>query len=191
MYIFFDTETTGLPKNYKAPISDSANWPRMVQIAWMVCDEAGETLDSKMFIIKPEGYTIPKEASNVHGISTEKAMAEGVDLTMVLNQFNDAMTKSQAIVAHNISFDETIVGAEFFRKKIEWTIDKKKKYDTMKLSTDFCRIPGRYGYKWPNLNELYFKLFKRHFDGAHDALVDVKACAESFFELKRIRVIKG
>ena len=27
MYLIFDTETTGLPKNFKAPITDTDNWP--------------------------------------------------------------------------------------------------------------------------------------------------------------------
>ena len=29
MFLTFDTETTGLPKNFKADVSDSANWPRL------------------------------------------------------------------------------------------------------------------------------------------------------------------
>ncbi len=53
MYLFFDTETTGLPRNYKAPVSDSNNWPRMVQIAWRLMDEKGGEIDSQDFIIKP------------------------------------------------------------------------------------------------------------------------------------------
>lgn len=46
MYLFFDTETTGLPKNYKAPASDSDNWPRLVQIAWSIYDAEGNSWES-------------------------------------------------------------------------------------------------------------------------------------------------
>jgi len=190
MYLFFDTETTGLPKNYKAPISDSDNWPRMVQIAWQLYSADNELVDEKMFIIKPEGYTIPKAASDVHRITTERALAEGEDLTEVLNTFRDAMLESQVLVAHNISFDERIVGAEFLRKEITGLTRKLKRVDTMKESTNFCKLPGKYGnYKWPNLTELHKKLFGKGFSGAHDALADVKACADAFFELKRLGVI--
>jgi hypothetical protein len=35
MYLFFDTETTGLPSNYKAPATDLNNSPRLVQLAWL------------------------------------------------------------------------------------------------------------------------------------------------------------
>ncbi len=186
MYLFFDTETTGLPKNYKAPASDTENWPRMVQIAWIIYDSQEKIIEKKMFIIKPEGYTIPTEASDVHGISTEKAMAEGDDLTTVLNAFRGAMLKSEMLVAHNISFDEKIVAAEFIRKKIEKLGKKLPRRDTMMEAVDFCKLPGRYGnYKWPNLTELHIKLFGKGFDGAHDALVDVIACADCFFELKK------
>ena len=186
MYLFFDTETTGLPKNYKAPASDTDNWPRLVQIAWIIYNKGGDILEKKMYIIKPEGYTIPKVASDVHGISTEKAIAEGVDLTMVLNDFREAMLKSDFLVAHNISFDEKIAGAEFIRKKIAKLGKALPRRDTMMESVDFCKIPGKYGnFKWPNLTELHTILFGKGFDGAHDALVDVIACADCFFELQK------
>ena len=189
MYLFFDTETTGLPKNYKAPASDTKNWPRMVQIAWMRYTKTDDLIDSKMYIIKPEGYTIPKEASDVHGITTDRALAEGVDLTSVLNEFREEMIGSRVLIAHNISFDEKIVGAEFIRKKIESIPNKLSRIDTMKEATDYCQLPGNYGYKWPNLTELHTKLFGKAFEGAHDALADVKACADCFFELKKLGVI--
>jgi DNA polymerase III epsilon subunit-like protein len=189
MYLFFDTETTGLPKNYKASLTDFDNWPRMVQIAWQKYTESGVLLESKVYIIKPEGYTIPKEASAVHGITTERALAEGVDLTSILNEFRLKMTESEFLVAHNISFDEKIVGVEFLRKKIAKIEKKILRIDTMTTATDFCAIPGKYGYKWPNLTELHQKLFGTGFEGAHDALADVKACADCFFELKKRKVI--
>ena len=44
MYLFFDTETTGLPKNWKAPITDLENWPRLVQLAWLVYDNIGNKI---------------------------------------------------------------------------------------------------------------------------------------------------
>lgn len=190
MYLFFDTETTGLPRNFKAPVSDLNNWPRMVQIAWKLYDPAANCVESKMYIIKPEGFTIPREASDVHGITTERANAEGVALELALGAFREAMLKSRFLVAHNISFDEKIVGAEFLRKKVQRLPRKLARIDTMLEATDFCQIPGKYGYKWPDLTELHTTLFGKPFDGAHDALADVTACANSFFELKRLGVIQ-
>ncbi|NOQ25487.1 MAG: 3'-5' exonuclease [Bacteroidales bacterium] len=191
MYLFFDTETTGLPRNYKAPASDTNNWPRMVQIAWRLNDEKGNELDAQSLIIKPEGYIIPQEASNVHRITTERANKEGVDLETVLESFSQLINKSKYLVAHNISFDEKIIGAEFFRKKLTTNLDKLKRICTMHSSTDFCKIPGNYGYKWPKLQELHYKLFGEEFEEAHDAAADIDATVKCFWKLKELNIIKN
>lgn len=189
MYLFFDTETTGLPKNYKAPVTNSANWPRMVQLAWHMYDNNGLQVDSQDYIIKPENYTIPVEASKIHRITTERALSEGENLEKVLLLFNEQITKTDFLVAHNIGFDEKILGAEFFRKKIESQLLKKKKICTMLASVDYCRIPGNYGFKWPKLAELHHALFGKDFEEAHDAAADIKATALCFWELKKRGVI--
>ena len=189
MYLFFDTETTGLPKNYKAPASDVNNWPRMVQLAWQVYNISGEMIESIDYIIKPEGYIIPKEVSEIHGITTERALAEGQDLFTVLDQFCQQIEKAQFLVAHNISFDEKIVGAEFVRKNIQNQLLKKNRICTMNSSVNYCRIPGNYGYKWPKLSELYRILFKEDFEDAHNAAADIKATAKCFWRLKELGVI--
>ncbi|RLD68508.1 MAG: 3'-5' exonuclease [Bacteroidetes bacterium] len=189
MYLLFDTETTGLPKNYKAPVTDTDNWPRMVQIAWLTFDNDGKKIDSKDYIIKPVGYTIPTEASNLHGITTERAMEEGEDLDKVLSIFAEAIAKTDYLVAHNISFDEKIVGAEFVRKKFKTKWFSKKQICTMQASTDYCELPGKYGYKWPNLMELHKKLFGHGFEEAHNAAADINATAKCFWKLKELGVI--
>lgn len=184
MYLFFDTETTGLPRNYNAPVTDSNNWPRMVQIAWQVYNDDGTFIESNDFIIKPEGYKIPQEAAKIHGITTERAMAEGHDLFEVLQKFNYQFDESKVIIAHNISFDEKIVGAEFHRKSIKNQLNNKFKICTMKSTADFCKIPGNYGYKWPKLTELHKTLFGTHFQEAHNAAADIQATVKCFWKLK-------
>ena len=56
MYLIFDTETTGLPKRFNAPIKDTDNWPRCIQIAWQLHDVDGSLMEHQDFIIKPEGF---------------------------------------------------------------------------------------------------------------------------------------
>ena len=46
MFLIFDTETTGLPKKWNAPISDSANWPRCIQLAWQLHDNNGKLINN-------------------------------------------------------------------------------------------------------------------------------------------------
>lgn len=188
MHLFFDTETTGLPKNWKAPVSDLNNWPRMIQIGWILSDE-GRRIDTGNFIIKPENFTIPNEASRIHGVTTEKAMAEGVDLNTLLQKFNNLIERSNCIVAHNIDFDKMILGAELLRKGVVSNFEYTTKICTMKSSTNYCQIPGNYGYKWPTLSELHIKLFGKDFEGAHDAFADIDATEKCFWELKKRRVI--
>ena len=190
MIIVYDTETTGLPKNWKAPVTDVQNWPRLVQIAWNSYDLQGKVLDKKNYIIRPEGFNIPKDAEAIHGISTERALFEGKDLHVVLTEFLGAVERSQYLVAHNISFDEKILGAEIIRTKINYSRNPNiERICTKEASTDYCQIPGPYGYKWPNLSELHKKLFGKSLDEAHQADVDVEATGNCFFELVRLGVI--
>jgi DNA polymerase III subunit epsilon len=189
MFLFFDTETTGLPKNWKAPVTDLNNWPRMVQIAWILCDKNGNRIKTNDHIIKPEGFDIPKDASKIHKISTERAIEEGIELEEVLNEFNSLVNQTDYIVAHNLSFDEKIIGAEFIRKKIKTSFSDRKKLCTMQASTNFCKIPGPYGFKWPKLSELHLNLFGDYFEEAHDASADINATEKCFWEMKRLGLI--
>ena len=185
MYLFFDTETTGLPKNWKAPVTDIQNWPRLVQLAYLLYDQEGNKISGGDFIIQPDGFTIPAEAAAIHGISTEKANREGVALMTVLQDFQTLINRAEQLVAHNMSFDEKIMGAEFLRNRMPDSIASKRKICTMQRSTNFCALDGPYGYKWPKLSELHYKLFDEGFEEAHNAAIDINATAKCFWELKR------
>ena len=191
MYLIFDTETTGLPQNFNAPLSDSDNWPRMVQIAWQLHNENGELIENQDYIIKPEDYDIPFNATRIHGISTKMAQEQGRDLQEVLEEFTEVLKKTKVVAGHNIDFDYKIVGAELFRKGIENTLEKTPSADTMELGTDFCQLSGGKNgrYKSPKLEELYEKLYGKKFDEAHNAAADVNATAQVFFEMMRIGII--
>nr|WP_299033915.1 exonuclease domain-containing protein [uncultured Tenacibaculum sp.] len=188
--LFFDTETTGLPNDWKPPASDTNNWPRLIQFAWQLYDDNGNLLESNCSIIKPDNFVIPKEASNVHGITTEKAYVEGKDLQRVLEEFKRRLDKANLLVAHNMGFDEKIIGAEFYRLHNYNPLSEKKKLCTMESSTNICKIDGPYGYKWPKLEELHYFLFKTGFDNAHDAEADIQATADCYFEMKKRKLIK-
>ena len=193
MFLIFDTETTGLPLNYNAPVTDLNNWPRMVQLAWECHDQLGKIIEAKNFIIRPEGFTIPFAAEKVHGISTERALAEGKELSFVLEEFTLALKHSEMVVGHNIEFDLKIVGAEYMRKGLPAAILEMPSFCTKEGSTDYCALPGgKQGrYKWPALSELYYKLFNENFEEAHNASADVAATARCFLEMIRLNIIPG
>lgn len=189
MYLFFDTETNGLPRDWRAPVTNLTNWPRLVQMAWVLFDEHGIELRRNDHIVRPVGFTIPHDASSIHGITTERALREGMDLRHVLDEFMIQLEQSNYLVAHNISFDEKIVGAEFLRAGLNNLIPMRRHICTMQGSTDFCAIQGPYGYKWPKLGELHLKLFGRGFSEAHNAAADINATADCFWELRRRGVL--
>jgi len=160
MYLIFDTETTGLPQNYSAPLSDFDNWPRCVQLAWQLHDETGKLISRGDYIVKPDGFTIPFNSEKVHGISTERANKEGIPLAEVMDHFNRDVEKTVFVVGHNLEFDLNIMGSEYLRMNRENPLSKKIAIDTKDESTEYCAIPGGRGrYKWPTLAELHDKLF--------------------------------
>lgn len=186
-YLFFDTETTGIPKNNNAPSSDVENWPRLVQLAWILTDQNRKRISTGNYIIKPEDFSIPIASSNIHGITTQKAKEEGVSIKKVLDIFLKDFNKATFIVGHNVEFDQKIVGAELVRLDMRDILDTKTSYCTMKTSTDLCKIPSSYGYgyNYPKLQELYKKLFGTEFSDAHNAMSDIEATEKCFWELKR------
>ncbi len=193
MYLFFDTETTGLPAHWSAPVFDTRNWPRMVQLAVLLYQADGTLLESENHIIKPDGYKIPEEVSRLHRITTERALQEGTELKDVLKKFLTLMERAEVLVAHNMEFDEKILGCEFYRLTEENPLATKEKFCTMKHPSviNYCALPPvRYGsYKWPKLPELHHKLFGSNIEDAHDASIDILATAKCFFELRRRGII--
>ena len=170
MYIVFDTETTGLPKNRKAPLDDFDNWPRLVQLAWQKHDKRGKLIEHYNYIIKPDGFTIPFESEKIHGISTERANKEGIALQDAIDTFSKSISDTTHLVGHNVEFDIKIVGCEFLRLSQENILFQKKHIDTKDDSTRYVGIrnPKTGRYKWPTLTELHEKLFGKPFDDAHD-----------------------
>jgi DNA polymerase-3 subunit alpha len=188
MFLIFDTETTGLPKRWGAPLTDSENWPRCIQIAWQIHDKKGALVSHKNFLIQPDDFTIPFDSEQVHGISTALASAKGVSLEEVLSEFQTALKEVRYIVGHNVSFDRNIMGAEFLRADLSDPLEGKAVIDTCTEETaQLCQLPGGRGgkFKLPTLGELYHFLFNESFKEAHNATADVEATTRAFLELIR------
>ena len=188
MYLIFDTETTGLPKRWDAPLTDLDNWPRCIQIAWQLHDASGTCIDHQNYLIKPKGFTIPFESEQVHGISTALSEAEGTSLETVLEKFVVALKRTKHLVGHNINFDRNIMGAEFIRINGNDPLVSFSLIDTCTEETAaLCELPGGRGgkFKLPTLSELYYHLFGSRFEEAHNATADVEATSRVFLELLR------
>lgn len=182
MYLFFDTETTGL----------SSLKDHVVQLAWVLTDNAGNIKADECHVIRPDGYSIPTAAAKIHGITTAKACEIGQPLGLVLKRFSDAAARATTVIAHNLSFDLGILKHDYKIADLPFPLHGQTQICTMKLSTVWCRLPklnGSTGFKWPRLEELHYRLFGEGFDGAHDALADSHACRRCYFELVKRNII--
>ena len=189
-YLFFDTETNGLPLDYSAPINNLINWPRVLQLSWIVTDDRGGLISVNDYIIRPEGFTINESAISIHKITLSKAIAEGEDIKTVLNSFISDVKSTEMIVGHNVEFDMKVVGAELLRNGYNDIFVGKRYFCTMKNTVEYCCIPrGNGRLKYPKLQELYSIIFGKEFDDAHNSLNDIKATVNCFFELKKRKVL--
>ena len=187
MYLIFDTETTGLPRNYNAPITDTSNWPRVVQLAWQLHEADGTLVEQKDFLIRPNGFNIPFQSEQIHGISTELAKLAGEDLGDVLFLFKKALEKADFVVGHNVRFDINVMGCEYVRNNEETPLTLPILDTCTERTAEMCQLPGGRGgkFKLPTLTELHDFLFHVGFNEAHNATADVESTTRCFLELVR------
>lgn len=189
----FDTETTGLP-DWKAP-SDAPHQPHLVDIAARLYNDEGHLLDAFEAIIKPAGWIIPDDVAAIHGITTERAMDEGIPEEEALERFLAFHARAELRVAHNVSFDDRIIRIALKRYHSETLAESYKagnSYCTCQNSRDIVQIPptgrmlraGFNKFKNPTLGEAYQHFFKEELQGAHRAMTDSKACARIYFALQ-------
>lgn len=193
MLLFFDTETTGLPVRGGA----LQQQPRIVQLAAMLTTHAGEERACFSTLIQPAGWVIPPEAAAIHGISTERAAAEGVPLRVALHVLYAWLGASRTVVAHNIRFDWQMLRWETERAYgcVPSEDSMPARFCTMDAATPVVNLPptarmlaaGFNRPKAPKLEECVKHFFGERLEGAHDALVDVRACARVFLHLQTLK----
>lgn len=187
-YLFLDTETNGLPKNFNLDYRELDNWPRLVQIAWVIADANLNLIKRESYIIKPEGFSIEIQNIDVHGINETIAHRIGFNIETVLINLADDLRNCSTIVCHNYFFDANVILSEMVRCNMDTCLFlSKKSICTMKSAVDFCKI-GKIGkFKYPKLSELYFKLFGRQLNTIHNACYDAmatKICFEKLYNIE-------
>lgn len=190
MYLIFDTETTGLTRLAFVTHQNHTQWPRLLQLAWTLADDDGIG-DIHSALIRPDGFSIPPGAARVHGISMDRAVADGESLPGVLRRFDEDLARASVAVAHNFRFDAGVLRAEAIRQNdtvsLNWpkthvcTVDAGRRY---LVEVAGRRNPGR-----PRLSDLYQTIFGFDFHPKHEAASDVRACAHIFFRLKSLKVL--
>ena len=193
MILVFDTETTGLP-DWKLP-SDHPGQPHLVEIACLVYTDGGQLRDEYHVLVKPDGWTIPDRAAEIHGISTERALDEGIPERLAVAQYHLMLRAARLRVAHNISFDDRLMRiaalrAGMTRPEIE-DLEGRPSYCTCKAAAPIVNLPPtakmlKAGFnkpKAPNLTECFKHFFGEDLVGAHGALADAKACARVYYAM--------
>jgi len=104
----FDLETTGI----------DIDTCRIVTAHVGVIGPSGEVLERREWLVDP-GVEIPTAASLIHGISTERARAEGAPaataVAEIIAALHDAACRGLPIVAYNASYDLSVLAREAAR----------------------------------------------------------------------------
>ncbi len=179
--LIFDTETTGMVQFRKPP--EDPTQPDLIQLGMLLVD--CRTWEAKarhsMLVTLAEGVTIDPGAKDAHGISEDDCALYGVAPIVACSLFNQACMQADVIVAHNLSFDASIMKTALYRiGNKPHRLDGRQQVCTKEASTDVLKLPGKYGYKWPTLAEAYRHYTGDEIEGAHDALVDTEACLQVF-----------
>lgn len=177
---FIDTETTGLPLDDSFSIDTINNWPRLVSVAYILCDDC-KIVRENYSIIKPNGFIIPPESTKVHGITSAEAISKGRVLSEVLDEIKGVINECDYIVGHNIIFDINVLNAEFYRYNMTLPVSLKPYYCTMQLAKGYCGLSNT---KYPTLEELYTILKGDTISNAHNAQTDAQASMECFWILR-------
>lgn len=200
--LFFDTETTGIRKN--------GFIPRIVQIGALLADEDGKTISELNILLQPEGFSgVPPQAAAVHGFTTNHIQAFGVDRKNGLSTFFDLVENADILVAHNNEYDLDLLNIEIdYRKQqsdgvvAKWQeqLASVEHFCTMLNTREILKLPlsaaqasffrdtgNDQQYKNPRLIEAYNHFFHKDFEGAHDAMADVRACRDVYFELHKLK----
>ena len=190
MELFFDTETSGLYK-FKLPYSDPSQ-PWVVQFGAILSDK-NFIYHELNLIVKANGRSIEPGAEQVHCISVEISNKVGLPEYTVCSMFMVLVEMADTLVCHNFDFDAKLMQAlanrveedhdVIYEDWLKARLQGSGSYCTMKSSTDLCKLPGKYGYKWPKLQELHKYLFGEEFVDAHDALADVRATRRCYYEM--------
>lgn len=186
--LVFDTETTGFI-NKKDPNLDAQ--PYIIQFAGILGelqDGKYTELERKNIFIKPP-IAIPYGASQVHHIY-DIDVKDSPDMAAQLEDMMGFLEKADAIIGHNIEYDEDMIKLELKRHEKLHLYAPNQVVCTMKTTVDFCAIRGNgERFKYPKLGELHKTLFGEYFVGAHDAMVDVEATLKCFLELEKKGVL--
>ena len=188
MYLIIDTETSGLPINFSAPISELNNWPKILWLGYVLLSENFEIIREGNFYINPN-ENIPNNVTKITNISNEIAKKYGNSISEVLNILKIVSKKAKYLIGHNLEYDYKVISAEIIRNDLRFSLNRKKRICLMKTSKDYVKVKNLNGEIInPKLSELFEKLFSKKFD-MKNSFDDIYCAHQCFIKLKEIKII--
>lgn len=185
MYLIFDSSANGKPHSYKASHDDIFNWPRLIHLSWIVLGEDLKPINDVNHLVKQESIPVIADALEQHHLEAKDIEEHGKGIKEVLAEFTEAVKSCQYVFAHNLNYNEGIVGSEYYRCSMPSPLISAEKYCLMHEGTYYCKIPGKRGYKWPSLQEMHTKVFNQGYTPTNNARADVIAATRCFIALHK------
>lgn len=188
LVMVFDTETTGLPEK-KASIKEHDKWPYITQLSFIVYNTYTNKVEKfyNNYIKLHNDIVINSDAEKITGITKDFLKDNGVDIKIVMHDFNISLRRCNLIIGHNLSFDKRLIMVECFRNNINqyFTCYYNSRIPVRK--NEYCTMINS-----KNLNNnKYFKLvnlFKHLFDytpeNLHDSRVDILITLKIYIKLE-------
>ncbi len=207
--VIFDTETTGLPKSRQSLVTNTEEWPHIVQFSYIIYDLSTDTLEKVGdYVIKLDAeIVIPEESSKIHNITKEISDEYGQPIKEVIEQFMKDIVDCRMLIAHNLEFDMNMLIVELirmnraaelledddavdFNNSVYEKITGIEKYCTMKETEKKCNIKvisktGKEYTKYPTLSELHYHLFTTYPNHLHNSLNDILICLRCYYKIQK------
>ena len=191
MYLILDVSANGAPKSWKAAPDDVFNWPRMVQLSWLVYNEDRELQAQANDLIQPNGWKMPAAMAKRYHVTQEQLEEKGIPAREALEKLVPQIDACQYLITHNMTFCEGILTAEMARLSMPHRLSAADKYALMQEAAWYTKLPARGGrYKWPSLQDIHVKMFQARYANAGEAYADVATTAIVLFGLLDLEAIE-
>lgn len=187
MYLIFDVSALAQKADFKANFTETQAWPRLMHISWIVLDKDYKPIEDCDFIAQPVDFEFDEKSMKKAIIDEEDIQKKSKPLEEILDKLYESVEKAEYIFAHNLNYNENIVGAEFIRQKKSINLFKKRRFCLMEEGTYYCKLKGFGGkYKYPTLPELHAKCFGTAFSPVGNARADVIAATRCFIKMMKL-----
>lgn len=180
-WLFFDTETTGLVGKELLPLEKQPYLTEFAGVLFARADGQWQEVKSLEFLIKPP-VPITDEIERITGITN--SMLEMVPpFAYRVQDIKDFFNSATHICGHNLTFDMDMIDLEFRRIGATWRPQHRQKHICTVERTEYIK-----GHRM-SLGDLHEHCFGSRFDGAHRAMIDVRAtirCAQYLLQEKML-----